>query len=119
MLSIAKKMQKLVPKLANKEGAICYRIGIIYDRLSETENEEDYANEALRYAKKAVKADKEVPQYQWLLADMYQKFGEYEKAVLRYQTVLVLDASLSDAWIDMGSAYEAMGEDDKAIDANF
>ena len=117
LLSIAKKMQKLVPKLANKEGAICYRIGIIYDRLSETENEEDYANEALRYAKKAVKADKEVPQYQWLLADMYQKFGEYEKAVLRYQTVLVLDASLSDAWIDMGSAYEAMGEDDKAIDA--
>lgn len=117
LVKIACRMKELIPKVSDKKAAICYRIGLIYDRLSEEEPVEKYQQKTLKYAKDAVKNDESIPQYQWLLADTYQKFGEYEKAVEGYQRVLNLDDSLSDAWIDMGNAYEAMGEEEKAIEA--
>jgi tetratricopeptide (TPR) repeat protein len=122
LLRIADEMKPLISKhLDEKDGRICYRIGLIYDRLQAEAAQEDqvqkYTKEAFYYAKKAVEADKTVPQYEWLLGDIYQRLQKHKEAIVHYERVLELDGSLFDAWIDMGNSYEALGKDPDAIRA--
>lgn len=112
--TIAAKMKELLSKLPEKKAQISYRLGLIYDRLSEISDRE-FLQEALFYAKEAFSEDGDTPQYSWLLADIYQKLGKYQKAITLYEKVLELDHTLYNAWIDMGSAYEEIGDFENAI----
>jgi tetratricopeptide (TPR) repeat protein len=113
---IADDMEALIPNLPDKKAVVYYRLGLIYDKLAEYYQDFELLHKVLDYALKAVAEDEMVPQYQWLLADTWQKKGEYIKAIDAYRKVLELDASLSDAWIDMGDAYDAIGNIEQAIE---
>lgn len=111
---LAKEMKALFAQLPDKKAQILYRLGLIYDRLIEEDREA--LSKAIDYTREAMEEDEKIPQYPWLLADLYQKAGEFKKAIPLYQKVLELDNTLYNALIDLGNAYEALGQDEKAIE---
>jgi tetratricopeptide (TPR) repeat protein len=113
---IADEMEAMIEKLPDKKAVIHYRLGLIYDKLAEYENDIDKIDLVLDYAMQAVEEDEQMPQYHWLLADTWQKKGDHIKAIESYKKVLELDPSLSDAWIDMGDSYDALGNLNIAIE---
>lgn len=120
MREIAKEMKSLIKKLPDKEGEISYRLALVYDTLSHIDGEkniEKNSDLSLSYAKKAVKYDHSIPQHHWLLADIYQGRGEFEKAIKCYLRVVEQDPTLVDAYIDLGNSYLRVKKQKKAIKA--
>ncbi len=116
---LAEEMEELLHKLPEKKAEIDYRLALVYDSLRQFDKEENLitnTKKSLHYAKEAVKLDNRVPQHHWLLADIYQGQGEYEKAIHCYERVVELDSTMADAYIDMGNAYLKLEETMKAID---
>lgn len=114
---IIKEMEELMFDLSDKKGEIYYRLGLICDRLTEDSLDEDYLKRAIRYASAAIQEDESRPEYHWLLADLYKKNKQYERALEVYNKVLQIDGSLQDVWIDIGHVFEALGRIDEAIEA--
>jgi tetratricopeptide (TPR) repeat protein len=70
--------------------------------------------EAEALVKRAIAANPGVPQYQALLADLYDQRGEHEKALALYKQVLAADPSNSMLRIALAEHYYGTGELDSA-----
>ncbi len=64
-----------------------------------------------------VKADPKNAEHLYHLADLYDRNGQYEKAIETFAKVIALKPDMGYAYLKMGTAYSRMNQPEKAIEA--